>query len=96
MPPTALQPQTANLANVSPKGCLRQVVNATGTDGLVKPECFNKLNMNMTNGTGTGCPDATFNVAFTDQENCAAGFDEIANGTMSAGTKGERRWGRDL
>jgi hypothetical protein len=84
-----MQAQTATLANVSPKGCLKQVVNATGTEDLVKPECFNKLVMNMTNGTGTGCPDRTFTVAFSDQENCAAGFDEIANGTMKDGAKGE-------
>lgn len=44
---TALQPTTATLANVSPKGCLKQVVNATGTEDLVKPDCFNKLKMNM-------------------------------------------------
>lgn len=63
---TARQNHTASLSNVSPKGCLKEVINATtgGDEGLatmITPECFNKLNLVLVNNTGAkGCPDRTF------------------------------------
>jgi hypothetical protein len=63
---TARQNHTASLSNVSPKGCLKDVINATtaGDEGLasmIGTECFNKLNLVLVNNTGAkGCPDRTF------------------------------------
>lgn len=60
------QNHTASLANVQPKGCLKQVINATtGGDetlsALITPECFNKLNLVLVNNTGAaGCPARSF------------------------------------
>lgn len=79
---------------MSPKGCLKDVVNATAGEvaqGLITPECFNKLNLNLTNVTGgAGCGPRTFTVAFADQKKCAEGFDVIADGNLTA-PKGEAK-----
>lgn len=60
------QNHTASLANVQPKGCLKELINATtgGDDALsamITPECFNKLNLQLVNHTGAaGCNPRTF------------------------------------
>lgn len=84
------QNHTATLANVQPKGCLKNVINATtGGDAelakMITPECFNKLSLALTNHTGAaGCTPRTFTVAFVDKDKCAQGFDEIAEGTLNS------------
>jgi len=89
---TARQPQTANLANASPKGCLKELVNATAGEALqdlITPDCFNKLTLNLTNVTGgADCPLRSFTVSFADKKKCAEGFDIIANGNLTATAKG--------
>jgi hypothetical protein len=64
-PPAAKQAQTANLANVAPKGCLKELIGAaTGGEAamqeLITPECFNKLQLQRVDNKGTGCEPSSF------------------------------------
>lgn len=51
---------------MSPKGCLKELINATtGGDEtlatMITPSCFDKLNLVLVNNTGAkGCPERTF------------------------------------